>query len=46
MQLDDLKAAREYFEKSLHLREQLARQDPDDAQARERPLGLLQHWAK
>ena len=30
----DLKAAREYFEKSLKLREQLARQDPDNAQAR------------
>jgi tetratricopeptide (TPR) repeat protein len=30
----DLKAAREYFEKSLQLRERLARQDPDSAQAR------------
>ena len=33
MQLGDLKAAREYFEKCLKLREQLAHQDPDNAQA-------------
>ena len=33
MQLGDLKAAREYFEKSLKLTEQLAHQDPDSVQA-------------
>ena len=33
MELGDLKAAREYFEKSLKLREQLAHQDPDNVQA-------------
>ncbi len=30
----DQKTAREYFEKSMNLREQLAHQDPGDAQAR------------
>ena len=30
----DLKATQEYFEKSLTLREQLAHQDPNSAQAR------------
>ena len=29
----DLKATQEYFEKSLTLREQLAQQDPNSAQA-------------